>query len=98
IGTVALALFDRASLAEDARLPNERGGFSGVTLAWNLASEAEVDAAMARAVNAGAKGLRPPSQAFWGGYTSCFADPDGHVWEIAHNPFWPLGKEGRLEV
>ena len=95
-GGVALALFGRAALAEDAQVQNSAAGFSGVTLAHNVASEADVDKVLAEAVNAGAKQVKPPGKTFWGGYSGYFADPDGHLWEVAHNPFWPFDDAGRV--
>lgn len=94
-GGVVLSVFSRANLAEDAGVENSRPGFSGVSLAHNVASEAEVDATLAEAVAAGAKLLKPGQKAFWGGYTGYFADPDGHLWEVAFNPFMPLDETGR---
>jgi len=84
-----LALYGRAALAEDAGLPAEGSGFRGVALAHNVASEAEVDAVFEQAVAAGGSLVKRPQRAFWGGYSGYFADPDGHLWEVAHNPhFW----------
>ncbi len=83
-----LALYPWTLLAADATLPPEGEGFRGITLAQNLASPEEVDAAMADAAAAGATILKPAAPTFWGGYGGYFADPDGHVWEIAHNPYW----------
>jgi len=85
-----LALYGREALAEDAGVPAERGGFAGITLAHNLASKEEVDRLMAEAVAAGARLVKQPQDVFWGGYSGYFADPDGHLWELAWNPqFWP---------
>ncbi|NOT71793.1 MAG: VOC family protein [Hyphomicrobium sp.] len=95
-GGVALALFGRAALAHDASIENSEPGFSGVTLAHNVASEAEVDAVMLEAVAAGAQLTKPAAKTFWGGYSGYFADPDGHLWEIAYNPFWPFDDAGRV--
>ncbi|MBL8590065.1 MAG: VOC family protein [Methylobacteriaceae bacterium] len=89
-----LALYPRARLAEDAGLPPGGAGFGGVALAINVADEAEVDALIATALGAGAQALRPAGRVFWGGYSGYFADPDGHVWEVAHNPFFPLDADG----
>lgn len=84
-----LALFGRDALAQDAGVPAEGGGFAGVALAHNVASEAEVDAVVAQAVAAGARLVKAPQKVSWGGYSGYFADPDGHLWEVAHNPhFW----------
>jgi uncharacterized protein len=95
-GGVVLALFGRAALAEDAQVQNATVGFSGVTLAHNVASETDVDKVMAEAVAAGAKQMKPASKTFWGGYSGYFADPDGHLWEVAHNPFWPFDDAGHV--
>ena len=96
-GTV-LALFSRAALAHDAGVADAPTGFSAMTLACNMRSEAEVDAFFAKAVAAGAKALKPPQKVFWGGYSSYVADPEGHLWEIAFNPFFPLDAEGRVQL
>jgi catechol 2,3-dioxygenase-like lactoylglutathione lyase family enzyme len=89
-----LALWPLESLADDARVPADRSGFAGVSLAINLADEAEVDAALAVAAAAGATILKPAERVFWGGYSGYFADPDGFVWEVAYNPGWPLDEHG----
>jgi hypothetical protein len=84
-----LALYGRAALAADAQVPAQGEGFEGFTLAHNVPSEAEVDAVVAQAVAAGATLVKPPQKVFWGGYSGYFKDPDGHLWEVAHNPlFW----------
>ena len=97
-GGVVLALFARSALANDAGVEDSVPGFSGVSLAWNVADGAATDAAMALALSAGAKLLKPAQKAFWGGYHGYFADPDGHIWEVAHNPFWPLDANGRPQL
>jgi catechol 2,3-dioxygenase-like lactoylglutathione lyase family enzyme len=97
-GGVVLALFGRAALAEDATVPNSAPGFSGVALAHNVGSEADVDRTLAHAVQCGAKLVKPGQRVFWGGYSGYFADPDGHLWEVAYNPAWPLDAEGRLQL
>jgi catechol 2,3-dioxygenase-like lactoylglutathione lyase family enzyme len=84
-----LGLYGREALAEDATVAAEGHGFEGFTLAHNVESEAEVDAVVAQAVKAGAKLVKKPQKVFWGGYSGYFKDPDGHLWEVAHNPlFW----------
>jgi catechol 2,3-dioxygenase-like lactoylglutathione lyase family enzyme len=98
VGGEVLALFGRAALAADAKVPESAPGFSGVALAHNVRSEAEVDAVLAEAVAAGAKLIKPGEKAFWGGYTGYFADPDGHLWEVAFNPFFPLDDTGRVQL
>jgi len=86
-----LGLYPRDALAEDATVAAEGGGFEGFTLAHNVASEAEVDAVMQQALAAGATPVKPAQKVFWGGYSGYFKDPDGHLWEIAHNPFFWVG-------
>ena len=94
----ALALFGRADLAADQGRAGADLGSGAVTLAQNFGSEAEVDAAFAEALAAGARALKPPEKVFWGGYSGYWADPDGHVWEVAMNPFWPLNEDGSLTL
>jgi len=89
-----VALFPLTELAADAHLSPERSGFSGVALAINLGSPDAVDAAMTAAAGAGATILKPAESVFWGGYSGYFADPDGHCWEVAHNPGWTLDERG----
>jgi uncharacterized protein len=96
VGHLVLALFPRQLLAEDAGLPDRGEGFGGITLAQNVRSKDEVDAALARAEQAGARITRPAQEVFWGGYSGYFADPDGHPWEVAYNPHWGLTPDGRL--
>ena len=94
---MALALWSRRLLAEDARLPPD-DGWGGVALAQNHVSQQAVDAAAATAVAAGGTLLKLPEHTDWGGYSGYVADPDGHPWELAHNPFWELDEEGRLTL
>ncbi|AXI76426.1 VOC family protein [Peterkaempfera bronchialis] len=95
----ALGLFPVEELAADAGIPAEpESGFRGVTLAVNLEDEAAVDRALQSAVAAGATVVKPPQPTSWGGYSGYFEDPDGHLWELAHNPFFPLTPEGRLDL
>jgi uncharacterized glyoxalase superfamily protein PhnB len=94
----ALALFGRADLAADQGRPGADLGTGAITLAQNFATEAEVDAAYAAALAAGASPLKAPEKVFWGGYSGYWADPDGHVWEVAMNPFWPLAEDGSLTL
>ena len=96
-GGVILSLWSTAELAKDADVAVAGpGGFRGVALAWNCASADEVDIAMTRSLAAGGTLVRPAQTVFWGGYTGYFADPDGHLWEVAHNPGFPLSEDGRL--
>lgn len=84
-----LGLYGHEALAEDATLPPEGHGFRGFALAHNVASQAEVDEVVDQAIAAGATLVKAPQAAFWGGYSGYFADPDGHLWEVAYNPhFW----------
>ncbi|AUN93483.1 VOC family protein [Pseudazoarcus pumilus] len=86
-----LGLYGREALAEDAGVPAAGSGFSGVALAHNVASREDVDATLAQAVAAGATLIKPGQDVFWGGYSGYFADPDGHLWEVAWNPFMQVG-------
>ena len=103
-GGVVLAVFGRSALAEDAQVaPDAPGvkaaaGFSGISLAHNVRSESEVDAVLAEAVAAGATLTKPAHKTFWGGYSGYFSDPDGHLWEVAHNPFLPLNEAGMPQL
>lgn len=92
---VVLGLFGAASLAEDANVASDGSGFHAVACSINVASEAEVDEAMAFAERCGARITKPAKKVFWGGYSGYFADPDGHLWEIAYNPFWQIDTQGR---
>lgn len=94
---IALGLFGREDLAEDARHPVD-GRFSGITIAINQRTEADVDATLAQAEAAGATILKPAERVFWGGYSGYFADPDGHVWEVALNPEWTVNPDGTLTI
>lgn len=84
-----LGLYGREALAEDATVSADGHGFEAFSLAHNVQSEAEVDAVIRQAVEAGATLVKKPQKVFWGGYSGYFQDPDGHLWEVAHNPhFW----------
>lgn len=96
MGGMVLALWGRAALAEDAGLADAPGGFAGIALAYNARSRAEVDLVLAEASAAGGTVTQPAREVFWGGYSGYFADPDGHLWEVAWNPFWTLTDDGRL--
>jgi predicted lactoylglutathione lyase len=92
-----VALWDRARLAEDSTVADS-GGWGGVTLALNLGSPAEVDAVIEEARAAGATIGREPAETFWGGYSGVFLDPDGHPWEVAHNPHWTITEDGGVRL
>jgi hypothetical protein len=96
-GGMILALWGRDRLAEDSRV-EDPGGWGGVTLAYNVGSPGEVDAVLADAAAAGATIGRPGAVTFWGGYSGVFLDPDGHPWEVAHNPGWVLADDGSVHI
>ncbi len=96
-GGMVVALWGREQLAEDSTV-EDAGGWGGVTLAHNVRSPEEVDAALAEAERAGATIGRAGAPTFWGGYSGVFVDPDGHPWEVAHNPFWTLGDDGSIRL
>jgi predicted lactoylglutathione lyase len=97
-GPVVLALWGRDAQRDDAQAAELWTGNGGIVVARNLASEDAVDVAMARAEAAGARILKAAAKTFWGGYNGYFADPDGHVWEVAFNPFWELDEDGRVKL
>ena len=96
-GDMVLALWDRARLAEDSGV-EDAGGWAGVTLALNFGSREEVDAVLEEARAAGAKIAREAAETFWGGYSGVFIDPDGHPWEVAHNPRWTVTEDGGVRL
>lgn len=96
-GGMVVALWDRASLAEDS-VVSDAGGWGGVTLAHNVRSPAEVDAVLEEAAAAGGTVARAGAETFWGGYSGVFLDPDGHPWEVAHNPHWTLEADGSIRL
>ncbi len=96
-GGLVLALWDRALLAHDSTVA-DGGGWGGVTLAHNVRSPAEVDAVLAEAEAAGGVVGRRGAPTTWGGYSGVFVDPDGHPWEVAHNPHWPLAPDGSVTL
>ena len=96
-GDMVVSLWDRARLAEDSAV-EDSGGWGGVTLALNVGSPEEVDTVTEEARAAGATIGREPAETFWGGYSSVFIDPDGHPWEVAHNPHWDLIEEGAVRL
>jgi len=96
-GGFIVALWDRAKLAEDSGV-QDAGGWGGVALAYNVRSPNEVDTIIEEARNAGATIARAPGATFWGGYSGVFVDPDGHPWEVAHNPDWTLNPDGSVSL
>ena len=94
-GGMIVALWGREQLAEDSGVVDS-GGWGGVTLAYNTRSPGEVDAAIEEARAAGATIPREPAATFWGGYSGVFVDPDGHPWEVAHNPHWTVADDGSV--
>jgi uncharacterized protein len=96
-GGMVLALWDRDRLAEDSGV-EDSGGWGGVTLAYNVRSPEEVDAVIEEARAGGANIVREPGETFWGGYSAAFTDPEGHPWEIAHNPRWTIREDGSVEL
>ncbi|MGC1213526.1 MAG: VOC family protein [Micromonospora sp.] len=98
-GGLAVVLWGRDKLADDAGLADPGGdGFGGVGLAQNVRTRQEVDEVLRQAAGAGAAVTRPARETFYGGYAGCFTDPDGHLWEIAWNPGFPLAEDGTLTV
>jgi catechol 2,3-dioxygenase-like lactoylglutathione lyase family enzyme len=97
-GAAVLALYGRAALAEDAQCEDRPSGFAAVTLARNAASKDEVDTWYSAALQAGARAIKPPQEVFWGGYSGYIADPDGHLWEFAFNPFLVFDEHGNLAL
>jgi predicted lactoylglutathione lyase len=98
-GGLALALWGRDKLAADAGVEDRNtDGFGAITLAHNVRSRGEVDEVLGDAAKAGAEVTRAAQETFYGGYAGCFTDPDGHVWEIAFNPGFPLGPDGAITV
>jgi len=96
-GGMVVALWGRDQLAEDSCV-TDSGGWGGITVAHNVDSPASVDAVLADAQAAGATIGRPGAETFWGGYSGVFIDPDGHPWEVAHNPFWTLNADGSISL
>ena len=95
---VVLAIYRREKLAEDALISPEGSGFSGITLACNAQSESEVDEIISDLKSKGVQIIKEPQKAFWGGYSSYFADPDDYRWEVAYNPFFPFDESGNLRL
>ena len=96
-GGLVLALWDRAKLAKDSTVV-DAGGWGGITLAYNVRSPREVDEVLASAEAAGATIGRPGAPTEWGGYSGIFIDPEGHAWEVAHNPYWNLRDDGSVSL
>jgi catechol 2,3-dioxygenase-like lactoylglutathione lyase family enzyme len=94
---MVVALWDRATLAEDSAV-TDGGGWGGVTLAYNTRSPEEVDSVIEEARAVGGTIGREPGETFWGGYSGVFIDPDGHPWEVAHNPRWTIEADGSLSL
>ena len=90
-----LSLYRRDDLAKDAGVTDSGAGFSGIALAYNARNRTDVDDVLAEAERAGGSLVKPAQAASWGGYSGYFADPDGHLWEVAHNPYFPIDAEGR---
>jgi catechol 2,3-dioxygenase-like lactoylglutathione lyase family enzyme len=97
-GGPIIGLFGRRDLAEDARVTDDGGGFGGIALAHNVRLREEVDDVLEQARKAGAKILKPAAKTPWGGYSGYFADPDGHLWEVAHNPAWTIAEDGSVRM
>ena len=96
-GGMVVALWGRGQLAEDSGV-EDGGGWGGITLAYNTRSPEEVDAVIEKARAAGARIAREGAATYWGGYSGVFADPEGHAWEVAHNPHWAIGEDGSVSL
>jgi uncharacterized protein len=96
-GGMIVALWGREQLAEDSGV-EDGGGWGGVTLAYNVRTPEEADTLIGQAHAAGARIAREPGRTFWGGYSGIFIDPDGHPWEVAHNPHWTLAEDGSVSL
>ena len=94
---MVVALWSRERLAEDSGV-DDNGGWGGIVLAYNTRSPAEVDAVIEEARAAGGAITREPGETFWGGYSGMFCDPDGHPWEVAHNPRWTIADDGAVTI
>lgn len=98
LGGMVLALYSREALAEDAGVKSAGSGFSGVALAYNTRGKEEVARVLDEAVAAGGSLVKPASDTFWGGHSGYFTDPDGHLWEVAWNPFWTIDESGAVTM
>lgn len=97
-GAIALALYPRQELAKDANISADGHGFTGITIAYNTRSHEEVDSVLAEAQKVGGKLVKPAQEAFWGGYSGYFSDPDGFLWEVAWNPFFQVMPDGSIRL
>jgi uncharacterized protein len=97
-GGMALALYPRQELAKDANIAADGHGFGGMSISYNTRNREEVDSVLAEAKSAGARLLKPAQEAFWGGYSGYFADPDGFLWEVAWNPSFPIAEHGAIKI
>ena len=95
---IQFALYGKSELAKDATVANDGKGFNGVTIAYNTRSEIEVDEIIKRLKEKGVKIVKEPGKVFWGGYSSYVSDLDGHLWEIAFNPYLPLDEKGNVKI
>ncbi|MDB5284342.1 MAG: hypothetical protein JWO06_3417 [Bacteroidota bacterium] len=98
LGGMVLSLYSRKALAEDAMLSEAGSGFSGISLSYNAKSEQEVDDVLSEVEKLGATIVKPAQKVFWGGYSGYFKDPDGHLIEVAFNPFWPLDENDNVKL
>ena len=98
LGGMVLSIYPRTALAEDATVDEKGSGFSGITISYNAKSEAEVDEVLKEAEKLGAKIVKPAQKVFWGGYSGYFSDPDGHLFEVAFNPFWELDELDNVKL
>jgi predicted lactoylglutathione lyase len=98
LGGIVLALHPRKDLADDATISAAGSGFSGITISYNAKSEAEVDEVLEEVQKLGAKIIKPAQKVFWGGYSGYFRDLDGHLIEVAHNPFWALDENDNIQL
>lgn len=98
VGGMGFALYPREELAKDSNIAGFAQGSSAVSLAYNARTREEVDSVLAEARAAGAKILKPAQEAFWGGYSGYFSDPDGFLWEVAWNPSFPIAEDGSIRI
>jgi uncharacterized protein len=98
LGGIIMAIYPRKLLAEDATISDKGSGFPGITLSFNAKSEKEVDEVLKEVEKLGAKIIKPAQKVFWGGYSGYFKDLDGHIIEVAHNPFWELDENDNIKL